>query len=156
MYILLGILSFYMIFYKFVYIDSCIYLELRNNHSKTFLKKNKARNIIDKIFYIRYKGEINKLLYVANILYFVAGVLGYFIIILSMLFKGKESLLENYVVFLVLLSVFSIIIWITTSMLSKLKTYSIILKLLYISLYVVIMLYWLIRVILSVIGFVTK
>ena len=155
MYILLCLLAFYMLFYKFAYIDSCIYLELRKLHSKSFLKKNKPKNIFDKVFYIRYKKEINKYLYIGKILFFIAGIFGYLILIISLILSN-EYLAENYVVFLVVLSVFSIFIWITTSMLYKVNTYSLIQKILYVVLYITVILYWLVKLIISVVGFFTN
>lgn len=153
MYILLSIFSFYMLFFKFVYLGSCINLELRKIHSKSFLKKNKSKSFFDNVFYIRYKKEINRCLYYGNIIYFIAGLSGYFVLILSYVLKN-EYLAEIYTVFLVVLSVFSILIWITTSMLNKVKTYSVIQKVLYIGLYIIIILYWIVSTICAVIRFI--
>lgn len=141
-------LSFYMLFFKFVYLDSTIYLYLRNLHSKSYLKKNKPKNIFDRFFYIRYKTELDKHLFNINILYFVSGILGFFVIILNIITDLKY--IDNYIVFLTVLAFFSNVIWITSSMFYKLQTYSIIQKILYISIYIYVITYWPIKIIIDI------
>lgn len=141
-------LSFYMLFFKFVYLDSTIYLYLRNLHSKSYLKKNKPKNIFDRFFYIRYKTELDKHLFNVNILYFVSGILGFFVIILNIITDLKY--IDNYIVFLTVLAFFSNVIWITSSMFYKLQTYSIIQKILYISIYIYVITYWPIKIIIDI------
>ncbi len=141
-------LSFYMLFFKFVYLDSTIYLYLRNLHSKSYLKKNKPKNIFDRFFYIRYKTELDKHLFNVNILYFASGILGFFVIILNIITDLKY--IDNYIVFLTVLAFFSNVIWITSSMFYKLQTYSIIQKILYISIYIYVITYWPIKIIIDI------
>ena len=137
-----------MLFFKFVYLDSTIYLYLRNLHSKSYLKKNKPKNIFDRFFYIRYKTELDKHLFNVNILYFVSGILGFFVIILNIITDLKY--IDNYIVFLTVLAFFSNVIWITSSMFYKLQTYSIIQKILYISIYIYVITYWPIKIIIDI------
>lgn len=141
-------LSFYMLFFKLVYLDSTIYLYLRELHSKSYLRKNKPKNIFDRIFYIRYRGEINKHLFYINILYFFAGILGFLVLIINAVIELKH--IDDFVVFLAILAFFSNVIWITSSMLYKLKTYSIFQKILYILIYIYVITYWPIKIIISI------
>lgn len=149
---LMLIFSLYMFFYKFVYINSCINLELREAHSKSYIKKHKSANIIDSLFFIRFRKELSKQIYVGNIIYFVSGVLGIIIFVFSLL-TNASAIVEYYTIFLVILSVFSILTWITTGMTEKITNYSFVNKILYLALYVYICLYWLIRLICALISF---
>lgn len=117
------------VFFKFVYINSSIYLELRESFSKTYLRKNKSKNIFNKLFYVNYKDKINKFLFGINIIYFVSGVMGTIILLLSSFIKNKY--IECYIYYLAVLYFFSCVIWATSGMLYKIKTYSFIQKILY-------------------------
>lgn len=128
------------VFFKFVYINSSIYLELRESFSKTYLRKNKSKNIFNKLFYVNYKDKINKFLFGINIIYFVSGVMGTIILLLSSFIKNKY--IECYIYYLAVLYFFSCVIWATSGMLYKIKTYSFIQKILYLLVYAFVILYW--------------
>lgn len=152
MQLILFILSLYMLFYKFVYINSCIYLELRNFHSKSYIKKHKSANLIDYLLFKRFKKSLSKYTYVSNIVYLTAGIVGLILQLLSIL-APISTMLEHYIVFLIILSVFSLLAWMTSGMTTKLKTYSVFNKILYIGLYIVISGYWIVRLVLAVIRY---
>lgn len=155
MQIVLLILSLYMLFYKFVYINSCVYLELRDTHSKSYIRKHKSANFIDYLLFARFKKSLSKYIYFSNIIYLLSGLVGLILLILS-LCVTISSIVENYIVFLVILSVFSMLAWITTGVSSKVKTYSLLNKILYIGLYVTISGYWIVRLILAIISYFSK
>lgn len=79
MYGLLLFLTVYFIFYKFTFINSKIYFNLRDHHSKTYLRKNKPRSFKDKIFYTCYKKSINKFVYWLNVVCCIAILLTFVI-----------------------------------------------------------------------------
>lgn len=150
--LLLGILSAYLMLFKFLYFDTEIYLQLRNIHSKSYLRKNKAKNIFDKLFYIRYRKELSKIIFLSNIVYFISAFIGVLIILVSVMIQNSQ-VAETYLVYLIILSVVSVLLWITSGMLSKINTYSTVLKILYFSLYAMVCIYWLSRLILAVINY---
>lgn len=150
--VILLILSLYMLFYKFVYINSCIYLELRNRHSKSYIRKHKSANIIDSLLFLRFKNSLSKFAFINNIVYLIAGAGGIILLIIS-IFAPIGNVLEDYIVFLVILSVFSMLTWITSGMAAKIKTYTFLNKILYLGLYVIVCGYWIIRLILAVISY---
>lgn len=155
MWIILLILSLYMLFYKFVYINSCVYLELRDAHSKSYIRKHKSANLIDYLLFVRFKKSLSKYIYFSNIIYLFSGIIGLILLILS-LCVSISSIVEHYIVFLVILSVFSMLAWITTGMASKVKTYSLFNKILYLGLYITISCYWIVRLVLSVISYFSR
>lgn len=152
MQIVLFILSLYMFFYKFAFINSCIYFELRDSHSKSYIRKHKSANIIDYLLFLRFKNSLSKFTFINNIVYLIAGVIGIILLIIS-LFAPINSALEDYIVFLVILSVFSMLTWITSGMTAKINTYSFLNKILYFGLYIIVCGYWIVRLVLAVISY---
>ena len=149
MYLLQTILSFYCLFFKFGVLNSCIDLELREHHSKSYLKKNKGKNLIDKLFYIRYKNEVKIYLFIANILYFLSGFFGLILTIVFFLMKN-EQLSTNHILYLAILGYLSFIIWFTVALSSRLKTYKFFSKVVVILVYIYLVATWLIGIILAV------
>ena len=143
------------IFFKFVYLNSSIYLQLRQKHSNSYLKKHKAQNWIDRLFYTRYRREISKPLFAANILYFASAVIGIFAIAFAAALQN-ENLAQTYAVYLTVLSVYAVLMWITSGFVHKVGTYeSVFTKILYIGCYVITVGYWGIRAVLAVIHYFT-
>ncbi len=142
MYGLILIFSFYFIFYKFAYINSNIYLNLREHHSNSYLKKNKPRSLKDKIFYTCYKNSISKFFYWLNVVYCVAAVLG---IVLGLIIWAADlesidfmdPIITAILIIWVLLAQMSLIFWAWSGVLAKRKTYSPALRIIFVLFYVV-------------------
>lgn len=152
---IIAILVIYLFFFKFVYLNSSIYLQLRQKHSNSYLKKHKAQNWIDGLFYTRYCHEISKPLFATNVLYLVSAVIGVFVIVFAAVLQN-ENLAQTYAVYLTVLSVYAVLMWITSGFVHKVGTYeSVFTKILYIGCYVITVGYWGIRAVLAVVHYFT-
>lgn len=76
--------SIYFIYYKFFIINSYIYSALRQQHSKSYLKKQK-NNFANKIFFLNYKNEISKARYYLNFTFVVMILLNIIFAVVSLI-----------------------------------------------------------------------
>lgn len=67
-YIIVFALGFiYFVLYKFIFINSVLDLNIREYHSKSYIKKHKSNKLIEKLFFTNYKKELSKFYYYQNI-----------------------------------------------------------------------------------------
>lgn len=126
--IVFGLFFFYFLIYKFVFLNSVLDLSIRKYHSKSYIKKNKTNNYIKKIFYANYKNELPKFYYYQNIVIVLIAILCLIMSIVSII----VSVNVIKILFLIMISVFyiSLLNWELESTFSRIKSKSIIIKIL--------------------------
>lgn len=123
-----GLFFLYFIIYKFVFLNSVLYLSIRERHSKSYIKKHKENNFIKKLFYTHYKNDIPKFYYYQNIIIVIS--------IIANLITGIVSAIVSYkvlqVLFLIMISLFylSLLNWEIEATFSRIKPKSLIFKIL--------------------------
>lgn len=124
--VVFGLLFVYLLIYKFFFLDSVLYLQIRNTHSKSYMKKNKSKNIFDKLLFLRYKKDLSKFYYYQNIAIVIIAVLCLILIGVSIMLTERI----NTILFLLLFPVFYLTLmnWEISSTFSKIKSKSVLFK----------------------------
>lgn len=123
----------YFTLYKIIFLDSLIYLEIRKNRSKSYIKKNKSTGNISKLFYINFKNDFSRFYFYQNIIIVFIGLI---CIITSFLSFFITKVITKYVLLFVFPFFYlSMLNWEIVSTLSRIKNKSKLLKALIILLY---------------------
>lgn len=128
-YIIVFALGFiYFVLYKFIFINSVLDLNIREYHSKSYIKKHKSNKLIEKLFFTNYKKELSKFYYYQNIVI----VIVIFLCLISAIISPILSYDIIKTLFLIILSLFylSLLNWEIESTFSRIKSKSLILKVL--------------------------
>ena len=91
---MVGLISLILIFLNFVTFYNDIKIELRNHHSRTFLRKN-CKGILNKLFFVPFVREINKVKYSLMIINYILFLLGF---IIQLLLSLNLIIDSNFVV----------------------------------------------------------
>lgn len=78
---MVGIISLIIVFLNFITFYNDINLELRNYHSRTYLKKN-CKGLLNKLFFIPFVRDVNKTKYSLMIINYILSFIGLIIQIL--------------------------------------------------------------------------
>lgn len=125
----------YFVLYKFVFINSVLYLNIREYHSRSYLKKHKSKKLTENLFFTNYKNELSKFYYYQNIVVVI--------VIIICLISSIISPILSYgilkILFLIILSLFylSLLNWEIESTFSRIKSKSLMLKVLMSAIYAV-------------------
>lgn len=125
----------YFIIYKFVFLNSVLYLNIRKNHSKSYIKKHKENNLIKKLLYTNYKNELPKFYYYQNIIIVLVIVLNLIISISSIVISGK--IIEIFLLIMVSFFYLTLLNWEVAATFSRIKSKSLIIKILIFIIYAV-------------------
>ena len=117
---------FYLLIYKFIFLNSVLDLSIRNHHSKSYIKKNKTKSFIKKLLYTNYKKELPKFYYYQNIVIVLIAVFSLIMSIVSIIVSGNIT----KILLLIMLSVFylSLLNWELEATFSRIKSKSLIIK----------------------------
>jgi len=145
-YIIVFALGFiYFVLYKFIFINSVLNLNIREYHSKSYIKKHKSNKLIEKLFFTNYKKELSKFYYYQNIVI----VIVIFLCLISAIISPILSYDIIKTLFLIILSLFylSLLNWEIESTFSRIKSKSLILKVLMSGIYSVLTFFILLEII---------
>lgn len=119
---------FYLLIYKFAFLNSVLDLSIRNHHSKSYIKKNKTKSFIKKLLYTNYKKELPKFYYYQNIVIVLIAVFSLIMSIVSII----VSVNVIKILMLIMLTVFyiSLLNWEVEATFSRIKSRSLIVKIL--------------------------
>lgn len=88
---MLGIISLVLVFLNFIAFYNDINLELRNYHSRTYLKKN-CKGLLNKLFFMNFIRDVNKIKYSLMIINYILSFSGLIIqILLSLNFINDSN-----------------------------------------------------------------
>lgn len=145
-YIIVFALGFiYFVLYKFIFINSVLDLNIREYHSKSYIKKHKSNKLIEKLFFTNYKKELSKFYYYQNIVI----VIVIFLCLISAIISPILSYDIIKTLFLIILSLFylSLLNWEIEATFSRIKSKSLILKVLMSGIYSVLTFFILLEII---------
>lgn len=145
-YIIVFALGFiYFVLYKFIFINSVLDLNIREYHSKSYIKKHKSNKLIEKLFFTNYKKELSKFYYYQNIVI----VIVIFLCLISAIISPILSYDIIKTLFLIILSLFylSLLNWEIEATFSRIKSKSLILKVLMSGIYFVLTFFILLEII---------
>lgn len=145
-YIIVFALGFiYFVLYKFIFINSVLNLNIREYHSKSYIKKHKSNKLIEKLFFTNYKKELSKFYYYQNIVI----VIVIFLCLISAIISPILSYDIIKTLFLIILSLFylSLLNWEIEATFSRIKSKSLILKVLMSGIYSVLTFFILLEII---------
>lgn len=145
-YIIVFALGFiYFVLYKFIFINSVLNLNIREYHSKSYIKKHKSNKLIEKLFFTNYKKELSKFYYYQNIVIVIAIVICFISAVVSPILS--YDIIKT--LFLIILSLFylSLLNWEIESTFSRIKSKSLILKVLMSGIYSVLTFFILLEII---------
>lgn len=145
-YIIVFALGFiYFVLYKFIFINSVLNLNIRKYHSKSYIKKHKSNKLIEKLFFTNYKKELSKFYYYQNIVI----VIVIFLCLISAIISPILSYDIIKTLFLIILSLFylSLLNWEIEATFSRIKSKSLILKVLMSGIYSVLTFFILLEII---------
>lgn len=145
-YIIVFALGFiYFVLYKFIFINSVLNLNIREYHSKSYIKKHKSNKLIEKLFFTNYKKELSKFYYYQNIVIVIVIVICFISAVVSPILS--YDIIKT--LFLIILSLFylSLLNWEIESTFSRIKSKSLILKVLMSGIYSVLTFFILLEII---------
>lgn len=120
-------------------------LNIREYHSKSYIKKHKSNKLIEKLFFTNYKKELSKFYYYQNIVI----VIVIFLCLISAIISPILSYDIIKTLFLIILSLFylSLLNWEIEATFSRIKSKSLILKVLMSGIYSVLTFFILLEII---------
>lgn len=145
-YIIVFALGFiYFVLYKFIFINSVLNLNIREYHSKSYIKKHKSNKLIEKLFFTNYKKELSKFYYYQNIVIVIVIVICFISAVVSPILS--YDIIKT--LFLIILSLFylSLLNWEIESTFSRIKSKSLMLKVLMSGIYSVLTFFILLEII---------
>lgn len=145
-YIIVFALGFiYFVLYKFIFINSVLNLNIRKYHSKSYIKKHKSNKLTEKLFFTNYKNELSKFYYYQNIVIVIVIVICFISAVVSPILS--YNIIKT--LFLIILSLFylSLLNWEIESTFSRIKSKSLMLKVLMSGIYSVLTFFILLEII---------
>lgn len=145
-YIIVFALGFiYFVLYKFIFLNSVLNLNIRKYHSKSYIKKHKSNKLTEKLFFTNYKNELSKFYYYQNIVIVIVIIICFISAVVSQILS--YNIIKT--LFLIILSLFylSLLNWEIESTFSRIKSKSLILKVLMSGIYSVLTFFILLEII---------
>lgn len=124
--VIFGLFFIYILIYKFFFLDSVLYMQIRKSHSKSYIKKNKSKKLFDRLLFLNHKKDL-------SFFYFYQNIVIVFIAAFCLILIGASIILTeriNNILFILLFPVFylTLLNWEISSTFSNIKSKSLLFK----------------------------